>query len=267
MYHAQVKVRPINLSYSNDEGRFVIEPSENEFRLKRKKKKFTRDELLELINSEPQNFSPNVLLRPVCQDYIFPTAFYIGGPSEISYFAQVMPLYDFYNVEAPIIYPRSSATLIEKNINSVIEKYNINITELFFDSEKVKGKVIDAVSKTSIEEIFNVAANQIEMSLDQLKEKLFELDKTISDGSTKYKQKIFHDIEQLKNKAVEAQKRRYDTTLRQLDRVINSIYPGSNLQERELNFMYFANKYGPDLISTIFEELEINKFEHQLIKL
>ena len=267
LYHAQVKVRPVNLFYSNDEGRFLIEPVENEFRLKRKRKKFTYDELIEMINNEPENFSPNVLLRPICQDYILPTAFYVGGPSEISYFAQVMPLYDFFKVEAPIIYPRSSATLVEKNINSIVEKYNIGLSELFADIEKVKNKVIQSISQTAVDDIFNITSNQIEIAFDQLKEKLFELDKTISDSSSKYKQKIFYYIDELKGKAVDAQKKKYETTVRQIDKVANSLHPNSNMQERELNFIYFANKYGPEIYNRIFEELSINKFDHQLINL
>ena len=267
LYHAQVKVRPVNLFYSNDEGRFLIEPVENEFRLKRKRKKFTYDELIEMINNEPENFSPNVLLRPICQDYILPTAFYVGGPSEISYFAQVMPLYDFFKVEAPIIYPRSSATLVEKNINSIVEKYNIGLSELFADIEKVKNKVIQSISQTAVDDIFNITSNQIEIAFDQLKEKLFELDKTISDSSSKYKQKIFYYIDELKGKAVDAQKKKYETTVRQIDKVANSLHPNSNMQERELNFIYFANKYGPEIYNRIFEELTINKFDHQLINL
>lgn len=267
VYHAQVKVRPINLFFSNEEGRFLIEPADNEFRLKRKRKRFTYDELIDLIDKEPESFSANVLLRPICQDYILPTAFYVGGPSEISYFAQVMPLYEFYNVETPIIYPRSSVTLIEKNINSIIEKYEINLTELFGEPEKVKNKVIESISKTSVDEIFSVATNQIKTAIEQLKKKLFDFDKTIGDGSTKYEQKIFHDLEQLKNKTVDAQKRKYETTIRQIDKVINTIYPNLNLQEREINFIYFANKYGVEFINSIYDELTINKFDHQIISL
>ncbi len=267
VYHAQVKVRPINLFYSNEEGRYLIEPVENEFRLKRKRKKFTLEELLSLIESEPASFSPNVLLRPICQDYILPTSFYVGGPSEISYFAQVMPLYDFYKIESPIVYPRSSATIIEKNIASVIEKFDINLNEMFHDPEKLKQKIMDSISNTSVDEIFNNTSNQIEIALDQLKEKLFEFDKTMSDAGSKYKQKIFHDLEILKEKTIEAQKRKYETTLRQVDKVENVILPNSVLQEREINFIYFANKYGLDILKNIFDELAINKFEHQIINL
>jgi uncharacterized protein YllA (UPF0747 family) len=56
-YHAQVKIRPINLFYNYAEGRYVIEPVENEFRLKGKRKKFSPDELNDIIEAEPEKFN------------------------------------------------------------------------------------------------------------------------------------------------------------------------------------------------------------------
>jgi len=266
-YHAQVKVRPINLFYHTDEGRYLIEPVENDFRLKRKRKKFTYDELQDLIQKEPARFSPNVLLRPVCQDYLLPTAFYIGGPGEISYFAQVMPLYSIYHVEPPIIYPRSSATLIEKNISSLLEKYDLEPLDIFTEPEKLKNKVMEIISPNSLDEIFKGTTNEIELTYDKLKERLFEFDKTIADASTKYRQKTTHYLDELKGKALEAQKKKHEVTLRQIDKLSAALFPNLNLQERELNFVYFAYRYGLDFIKKIFDELAINKFEHQSIKL
>jgi bacillithiol biosynthesis cysteine-adding enzyme BshC len=267
LYHAQVKVHPVNLFYGTDEGRFVIEPVENEFRLKRKRKKFSYDEIIENIENSPENFSPNVLLRPICQDYILPTAFYIGGPSEIAYFAQVTPLYKIFEIESPIIYPRASVTIVEKNIASILEKYEIEFQDIFIEPDKLKTRIVQSISKVTLDEIFREASNRIESALDQLKEKLFEFDKTISDASSKYKQRIFQDLDILKGKALEAQKKKHETTLRQIDKAINSLYPNSNLQEREFNFIYFAHKYGLDILKRIFEEIEINKFKHQVIYL
>ena len=267
LYHAQVKVHPVNLFYSNDEGRFVIEPVENEFRLKRKRKKFTHDEIIENIENSPENFSPNVLLRPICQDFVLPTAFYIAGPSEIAYFAQVTPLYKIYEMETPIIYPRASLTIVEKNIGSVLNKYELEVQDIFAEPNELKTKIVQSISKVILDDIFKETSNKIEIALDQLKEKLFEFDKTISDASTKYKQKIFNDLEILQSKALEAQKKKHEVTLRQIDKAINSLYPNSNLQERELNFFYFAHKYGLDILKQIFNELEINRFKHQVISL
>ncbi len=266
-YHAQVKVRPVNLFYHTDEGRYLIEPVENEFRLKRKRKKFTYDELINLIENEPAKFSPNVLLRPIAQDYLLPTAFYVGGPSEVSYFAQVMPLYSIYQIEPPIIFPRSSATLVEKSISSVLEKYNLTITDVFIESDKLKDKVIETISPNSLDEIFNRTSTEIELIFDKLKEQLFEFDKTIADASTKYRQKTNYYLDELKSKALEAQKKKHEVTLRQIDKLSAALYPGTNFQERELNFVYFAYRYGIDLIGKLFNEISINKFEHQVINI
>jgi bacillithiol synthase len=267
LYHAQVKVRPVNLFYNYEDGRYLIEPVENEFRLRGKRKKFTLEELKSAIDSEPEKFSPNVLLRPICQDYILPTAFYVGGPSEIAYFAQVMPLYSIFNISPPIIYPRSSASLVEKNITSVIEKFGLKINEIFVDPAKLKDKVVSQMSEGCIEEIFSKSAYEMELIFDKLQEKLFGIEKTISEMGNKYKQNSLNSLNQLKGKALEAQKKKYEITLRQLDKITVNLYPDKNLQEREINFIFFANKYGLEIIDRIFEELEINVFEHQIIYL
>ena len=266
LYHAQVKVKPVNLFLTYDGGRHSIEPVDNEFRLRRKRKSFTYDQLVELLENEPEKFSPNVLLRPICQDFLLPTAFYIGGPSEISYFAQIKPLYEFYDIVQPIIYPRSSATILESTIENVLEKHSVQINDIFIDVENIKKKIINSVAESSIDAMFDGLTNQVESAFDQLKEKLIDLDKTIADSSNRYRDKIFSSINELKSKAEKAQQKKYEVTLRQIDRAAINLFPNSNLQERELNFVYYVNKYGDEFIKKIFDELQINKFEHQVIE-
>jgi len=267
LYHAQVKVKPVNLFLRVDEGRYSIEPVENEYRLRRKRKSFTKEQLLELLENEPDKFSPNVLLRPICQDYLLPTAFYVGGPSEISYFAQIKPLYELYNITQPMIYPRSSATILENSIANSLEKYSVEITDIFIDVENVKKRIINSLEETSVDEMFNGISNQMEATFDQLKEKLLDVDKTIADSSNRYRDKILGTINELKSKAEKAQQKKYEVTLRQIDRAAVHLFPNSNLQEREINFINFANKYGEEFLKKLFDELQINKFEHQIIRL
>jgi len=267
LYHAQVKVKPVNLFLRVDEGRYSIEPVENEFRLRRKRRSFSQEQLLELLENEPERFSPNVLLRPICQDYLLPTAFYIAGPSEIAYFAQIKLLYELYNIPEPIIYPRSSATILENTISNSLEKFSVSVNEMFIDVENVKKKIINSIEEISVEQMFDGINNQIEGTFDQLKEKLLDLDKTIADSSNRYRDKILSNLNELKSKAEKAQQKKYEVTLRQIDRAAVHLFPNSNLQEREINFIYFANKYGEDILKKIFDELQINKFEHQVIRI
>ena len=266
-YHAQVKVRPINLFMMYENGRYAIEPVDDQFRLKHKRVKFTQEELLQFITNSPELFSPNVILRPVCQDYLFQTAFYVGGPSEVSYFSQVLPLYEDFQIVPPLIYPRSSATIIEKGVQTVFDKYQLTLNDFFLNADQIAGKVISNLSDFDTEADFSRAQKDLETTIDMLKEKLLTLDKTIGDSADRYKQKILNTLNEFKGKANDAQKRKYETALRQTTKTSIAVLPNANLQERELNYFYFANKYGRHFIKILFEELAINKYEHQVINL
>ncbi len=267
IYHAQVKVKPINLFYVDENERISIEPAENDYRLKNKRKKFTQEEILLQLNNNPEKFSPNVLLRPICQDYLFQTGFYVGGPSEISYFAQVTPLYDIYKILQPYIYPRSSATIVERGVKSILEKYTVNYPDVFTSGDELISKVIAANSDFNIEKLFDDVNSSLGEIFAELNIKLTAIDKTLSDLNSKSKEKVSQSIDYLKSKAVEAEKRKHEATIRQLTKVQNVLFPNSNMQERELNFIYFVNKYGMDILKWIFNELNINKFEHQILEL
>ena len=267
VYHAQVKVKPVNLFYHTDDGRYSVEPVEEIFKLRRKRKQFTKDEILAEIENSPEKFSPNVLLRPICQDYLLPTGFYIGGPSEISYFAQVTPLYDFYNIVTPVIYPRASATILEKNVGASLEKYDLTMNDIFLGLDELKEKVVSELSENNIDKAFKEASTEIELAFDKLKENLFAIDKTLVDASARYRERVISSIDELKSKASKAQDTRHETTIRQLTRISNLLYPLDNLQEREINFSYFYNKYGKDFVKKIYDEISVNEFEHQVITL
>ncbi|MCL6494363.1 MAG: bacillithiol biosynthesis cysteine-adding enzyme BshC [Ignavibacterium sp.] len=267
VYHAQVKVKPVNLFYHIDNGRHSIEPVDEIFKLKRKRKQFTRDEIIAEINEHPDRFSPNVLLRPITQDYLFPTAFYIAGPSEVSYFAQIHPLYEFFEIEPPVIYPRSSATLIEKSVLSFMEKYDLTMRDVFLGTDQLKEKILSTVAENNIEEIFDNAVKNVNLIFDDLKEKLFSVDKTISDSTNRYRDKVLYSINELKSKAEKAHESRFEVIIRQISKLSNLLYPNENLQERELNYFYFANKFGDSFQRKLYEELSISEFEHQIIEI
>ncbi|HXJ19307.1 MAG TPA: bacillithiol biosynthesis cysteine-adding enzyme BshC [Polyangia bacterium] len=64
-------------------------------------------EVASLLEREPLRFSTSALLRPIVQDSLLPTAAYVGGPAEVSYFAQLDPLYRRFGLDLPIIVPRA----------------------------------------------------------------------------------------------------------------------------------------------------------------
>lgn len=266
-YHAQVKIKPINLFYSDETGRHLIEPIEDEYRLKGKRKRFTKEEIIELVDNYPERFSGNVLLRPICEDYLFPTGFYIGGPGEISYYAQVIPLYTHYGLQHPIVFPRASATIIEGNIAKILIKYNLSSQDFFNGKKELKETVINALADIDLEAEFSNASTKISEILNNLSKKLTSIDQNLNNVSESTKNKISHLLEVMKNKSMKAQEQKFNSSLRQISKAQNLIYPNDNLQERELSIMNFVNKYGFEFFDWIYNELEIKEFKHQILEI
>ncbi|MGK9367662.1 bacillithiol biosynthesis cysteine-adding enzyme BshC [Melioribacter sp. Ez-97] len=267
IYHAQVKVKPVNLFYIDENERLSIEPLDEGFRLKGRRKKFSYDDMIAQLEFAPERFSPNVLLRPICQDYLLPTGFYVAGPAEISYFAQLTPLYNYFEINSPYIYPRASATILENNVQSLLDKYQLKIEEVFSPKEDLIEKIIARNSGNNIDAVFEEAQGKINVILDELGKSLIVIDKNMLDLTEKTGTRINENLKYLKNKAADAERRKHEVTIRQINKMQNVLYPNENLQERELNFTYFANKYGLDILKWIFNELSINKFEHQILEL
>ena len=266
-YHAQVKIKPINLFYLEDGGRYLIEPAGNDFRLKGKRKKFTKEQLVAEIASNPEKFSPNVILRPVCQDFIFPTAYYVAGPSEICYHAQIYPYYAIHNLTPPILFPRSSATLIEAKVQNILNKYELKLQDFFNDLETLATNITDKNSEIVVQNVFEEVFREIEEPFNKLKENLIKIDPTLEDVIKNAQNRISQTLGVVKEKALIAQKKKNEIIFRQIYKTSNILFPDENLQEREINFIYFANKYSLNFIDFIFENLNINLFEHQLIQI
>lgn len=266
-YHAQVKIKPINLFFSDDTGRNLIEPIDAEYRFKNKRKRITKEEILNMVEQEPERFSANVLLRPICQDYLFPTGFYVAGPSEISYFAQISPLYKHYNIQQPFIYPRASATIVEGNVAKILMKFNLSINDFLSSDSNIKERVIQSVTDQNLEEIFNHSFASLNNIFDNLINELTSIDINLKDVINNSAEKMSHQLNLLKSKAIKAQELKYEASLRQITKVQNSLLPNGNLQERELGITNFVTRYGMDFFDWIYNELEIHEFKHQILEI
>jgi bacillithiol biosynthesis cysteine-adding enzyme BshC len=266
-YHAQVKPRAVNLFLFHNGGRYAIEPHEQGFSLKGTRRILTKEEILELLKTDPNLFSPNVILRPICQDYLFPTLAYIGGPSEVAYFAQFKLLYEDFGIPEPIIYPRCSATVVEERIQKIINKYGLQSKDFFTDIDVLKGRITASLSDFKVEELFSNSLGTVSESLTSLKGGLESIDPTLVPAMENTLTRIQGAMNGLKEKTIAAQVRQHEISLRQLDKVAINLFPNSNLQEREMNVVYYLNKYGLEFLRWLRSELVLDKFMHQIINL
>jgi bacillithiol synthase len=264
-YHAQIKTKSINLFMFHKGGRYLIEPREHDFSLKGTRHFLSKEDMLRIAQENPSQLSPNVVLRPIAQDTLLPTVAYIAGPSEVAYHAQLRPVYDYFGTTQPVVYPRASASFLEERVKRITERYGIEIVDFFKDKDSVTTRVVEEISNIKLDQVFGEADRQIQDAMHQLKFGLNEVDPTLVAALENVSQKIKANVGVLKGKAVEAQKRRNETAVRQIEKTVDALLPGGVLQEREINVVYYMNKYGPELIRWLMRELDQDAFKHQLL--
>ena len=266
-YHAQVKPRPINAFLFHQGGRYGIEPHSQGFSLKGTRHTLSKEEMFHLLDTTPEAFSPNVVLRPICQDTMLPTISYVAGPSEVAYFAQLTALYPLFGIPEPIIYPRASVTIIEDRVEKVLTRFAIPPIDIFSDLDRVKNRIALDVSDFKTEELFGATTTSIEESLNSLRSGLNKIDATLLPPLDGTIAKIRSQVDVLRQKTLAAQQRQHEVFMRQVDKAALLMVPGGEFQERTLNVLYFLNKYGPEFVRWLGGEIRIDGFRHQLIRL
>lgn len=266
-YHAQVKAKAINLFLFEKEGRYLIEPREMEFGLKGARRHLTIDELRQIAGETPELISPNVVLRPICQDTVLPTAVYVAGPNEIAYFAQLKPVYDFFDLVMPTVYPRASATILEEKLERILEKFELDLISFLGNRETILRTVSEQISDIKVEDLFRSVGDRVKESLNELKFGINSIDPTLLGALETTASKIDVQLNVLKEKTINAQKKRNEIALRQVEKAANNLLPFGELQERQINVTYFMNKYGLDFVKWLTEEVRIDIFKHQVIRL
>jgi len=267
-YHVQLKIHPVNLYIFENGRRYRLEPHEKGFRVGTKRKIISEAELNELIAKSPERLSPDVFLRPIVQDFILPTAITVAGPNEINYFPQLIPYYEYFGIESPILFPRAFVTLNETFLQKKIDLYKLKYRDIFLlDEKELTAKILSSDPTSQVGKIFDETEHEIDFTLDRLKEKLFAIDPDLSKDAKEVRDGILKLMGILRTKAESSNSSKMQAVIRHSKLLKHQFMPNNKLQEDVINFAYFANKYGLDILKLIYNEISINSFEEQIITL
>ena len=217
--------------------------------------------------TRPAAFSPNVLLRPIVQDTLFPTICYVAGPSELAYLGQLRGVYEHFGVPMPLMFPRATATLIDSGATRFLTKYNVPFEELRTPGESALNRLLEAQLPPQVEESLRDAAARTHDVMSRVMEALPLLDPTLEGAARTTLGKMEHELRSLHTKVIHAAKKRHETLRRQFVRAQAQAFPEGHPQERTLAVVYFLNRYGPGLVELLLDDLPIDLGHHWLITL
>lgn len=212
---------------------------------------FSRDQLAALVQSAPESFTPNALLRPVVQDTLLPTAAYFGGPAEIAYLAQSQIVYRKILGRMPAILPRASFTIAEPPIPRILAHYGLDIRDAFAGPQHLRAKMEQKSLPSELSARFDATEQSLRTNLKALEEPLERLDSTLLEALHGTERRVLHQFEQLKGKIARAENFRSGVLDRKERMLIDSLYPDGGLQERTLSALPFLASIGPGLLDDL----------------
>jgi bacillithiol biosynthesis cysteine-adding enzyme BshC len=221
--------------------------------------------LVREASERPSGFSPNVLLRPIVQDTLFPTISYVAGPNELAYLGQLRGVYAHFGVPMPLMYPRASATLLDSAAMRFLTKYRLPLEALQARDEAALNDLLKAQIPPAVEESFAEAARAIERQMERLVDAIPALDPTLEGAAKSTLGRMQHDLQTLHGKMIQAAKRRDETLRRQFMHARALAFPDGHAQERTIGFVSFLNQYGPALVQRLDEELPIDMGRHWIV--
>ncbi len=229
------------------------------------KYEFTKDQLLEIAENFPDNLSPNALMRPIVQDFVFPTLCYFGGGAEIAYFAQNSVIYEILKRPKTPIRHRSSFSIIPGKNRRTLDKFELEFKDLFQGKQKILAEIIENHLNPNTAKLFEETENTINSQLDRLDKNLQRIEPTLADNLANRRKKIIWHVGTLRKKFHRAETLKNSVINRQLESVFTNCLPKDVLQERHLNYFYFYNLYGENLIKWLYEAVDADETGHQII--
>ena len=226
-YHAQVLVTedyfPLFWQAQNKTRHALKKTAQGTYKVKDVEREFTLAELAELAEKDPQRFSPSVVLRSIVQDYLLPTVTYFGGAAEIAYFAQSAEVYKILKRPVTPIFHRASFTLIESKHAKTLDKYDLELKDLFGGIESLLPHIVEKYLNQETGKLFAEVEEKINIQLNHLDQSLTTVEPTLADNLARRRRKIIYHISSLRNKFYHAEMRKNETAQRQVEAAFTSL--------------------------------------------
>ncbi|MDF1518589.1 MAG: bacillithiol biosynthesis cysteine-adding enzyme BshC, partial [Lutibacter sp.] len=260
----QVNPREINLFYLKDAIRERIIFENKLFKVNNTSLVFSESEILQEVESHPERFSPNVILRPLYQEIILPNLAYIGGGGELAYWFQLKDFFNAVTVPFPILVLRNSVLLATKKQLHKLDKLGVSIPEIFSKQENLIANAVTKLSEINID--FSEQRKYLQQQFSDLKVLAKKTDPTFLGAVNAQEKKQLNGLDNLEKRLLKAQKRKLSEVVDRIVELLNALFPNQSLQERNQNFSAFYEKMGANLIPTLIKNTDPLRFEFAVIE-
>ncbi len=253
-YSGQAHAREINLFYLSPGRRDRIVRNGKDYGVLGTDTKFTAEQLRAELEHAPERFSPNVVMRPLFEELIFPNLAYIGGGGELAYWLERKEQFATFGINFPMLIRRNSVLWIDKGNQKKLEKLELDYRELFRDADLI---IRDYVAQESENEL-SLAGElaQLEALFERIAAKAEQIDPTLAKSVMGEHARQAKAVENLEGRLRRTEKQRFETAMNQIRGLRDKLFPENGLQERYDSFLNFYLQEGEALFEVLIDHLD-----------
>jgi bacillithiol biosynthesis cysteine-adding enzyme BshC len=217
---------------------------------------YSTEELVGILEAEPERISPSALLRPVFQDFLLSTSLVIGGPAEIAYFGQSGALYEKILGRQTPSQTRMFGSLIEPTVARLLEKHELGLEQVYAAENATALAQRLAARAMPVETKLKLAAagNALDAELTALVEWMQGQDKGLGQSAETAAGKITYQMNRLRTLAANFQLQKEASLTRHAEALMQALYPEGTLQERLHGAAYYLARHGVELAERFCEQ-------------
>lgn len=218
----EIEIKQCNLFTLADNNRTRLDPSD-----------FDR-----MAKESPADLSPNVALRILFQEYIFPNVVYVGGPSEQRYWKQVMAcMKEMGFPHASFLLRERGAVVPERSLAKWLEK-GLSLEEWSWTEKQLKEHFLSHWGPIPLDDV----GGKLEVIYNEKMDIIRSEDPTLLASWEADLKKALAGVEQMKSKIDRVRKRKDGETMQWVERWMEMMWPENALQERKNYWILADNK-------------------------
>ncbi|HEY8393672.1 MAG TPA: bacillithiol biosynthesis cysteine-adding enzyme BshC [Thermaerobacter sp.] len=245
-YRPQLRVEPehAHLFYYDRGRRVALLWRDGEFTDRQGRLHMSPGEVARRLETDPESFSPNVVLRPIVQDWLLPTVAFITGPGETQYLAQLRDVYPLFGLEMPVIVPRPGFTLVAPEAVDRLHRYRVGVGEILRDPAGCRQRALAALDPVGIDRRFEEVRARIKDLYAELLDELELVRPELRPLGQQNLGRILAQVDYLHRKTWQHHRRRHRDVARDFAWLESSLRPGGEAQERVHNVFPYLLRYG-----------------------
>ena len=223
-----------------------------------------RSRLSENVNDQTEDYSTDAALRPIFSDLALPSIANVLGPGEVAYHGMLKPIYSLFSVSQPLIVPRRSFTIVNENDEAVLKKFNLGWNDIMRSDFSIKSASAKLIKKNRLN-LFDNARNELPAFWEPLKDFVIKADPNLLQTWERCLGDTEKSLNRLEERMINTLLSHNGADKKNLQTLLDRLWPQGKLQERMLASAYFISCYGSDFINELIKSSTFDDMVHEIL--